>query len=53
MPGDSSYASLEKSDKGDSGNESSKAVAVIPLLQTEDELPTYANQMRSSDYENI
>ena len=54
MPGDTSYASLQKSEQGDCIDESS--VAASPLLQHDDEnhdqLPTYVN-MRSANYENI
>ena len=55
MPGDSSYASLVNSEQEDCINESS--VAASPLLQHDeephDDLPTYVNEMRSSEYMNI
>lgn len=55
MPGDSLYALPVKSEQDDCASESSEDAS--PLLQTDeesdDELPTYINELRSSKYMNI
>jgi hypothetical protein len=55
VAGDSSYASLVKSEKGDCANDFSVVASHLLQLDGEPhgELSTYVNETRSSEYMNL